>query len=354
MTPSEVTRAPGRGHRLPARGVNATGCDHTASGRCNTATAATAPPTASTLAGVSYATIDVGDARYAVGVAGAVLLLHGFPQDHTCWQWVTPALARVHAVVVCDLKACGASTAPPGGPHGESYSAREIGAEFIHVMARLGHERFAVIGHDRGARVAYRMALDHPETVDRLCVLTIVPTVEQFDRLDAETALEYWPFLLLAQPAPLAGKLIAAAAEHVVHHLLASWSATPDAIEAQAVGRYVRAFTPATIAAWSPTTAPPSTSTARSTPPTARPDAASPARCSSTGAPRRTPRPTARSRSGGGRPATSIAARCPAAASSPKKPATNLLHRCTASFSLPQRKPVPRTCRRIHGPPRDE
>jgi haloacetate dehalogenase len=153
------------------------------------------------LAGVSYATIEVGDARYAVGVAGAgapVLLLHGFPQDHTCWQRVAPALARDHAVVVCDLKGCGASTAPRGGPHGEGYSAREIAAEFIYVMARLRHERFAVIGHDRGARVAYRMALDHPDRITHLGVLNVIPTVEQFERMTADTALENSPFLLLA------------------------------------------------------------------------------------------------------------------------------------------------------------
>jgi haloacetate dehalogenase len=87
-----------------------------------------------------------------------VLLLHGFPQDHTCWQRVVPALAREHAVVICDLKGCGASTAP----RGEGYSAREIAAELVEVMGRVG---FAVVGHDRGARVGYRMALDHPDRI---------------------------------------------------------------------------------------------------------------------------------------------------------------------------------------------
>lgn len=196
------------------------------------------------------AAVTVGESTYAVTTSGrgpAVLLLHGFPQDRSCWERVAPALAGGHTVVTSDLKGVGESRAPRGGPLGEGYAAREIAAELVDVMAQLGHERFAVAGHDRGARVAYRMALDHPENVERLCVLNVVPTAEQFDRLDADSALEYWPFLLLAQPEPFAERLIAADAEHVVLHILAAWAAAPDAIDAQ---RYVRAFTPETIAAW--------------------------------------------------------------------------------------------------------
>jgi haloacetate dehalogenase len=205
------------------------------------------------LSGFAYTTASIGDSSYAVATAGrgpAVLLLHGFPQDHTCWHRVAPELAHERAVVACDLKGVGASRAPIGGPLGEGYSRREVAAELVEVMARGGHERFAVVGHDRGARAAYRMALDHPDRVERLCVLNVVPTVEQFDRLDADSALEYWPFLLLAQPPPFAERLIAAAAEHVVRHLLDTWAAAPDAIGPEAAARYVRAFTPATIAAW--------------------------------------------------------------------------------------------------------
>jgi haloacetate dehalogenase len=202
--------------------------------------------------GFDWITITVEAASYAVGTAGSgspALLLHGFPQDHTCWRGVAAALARDHTVVVCDLKGVGASSAPPGGPRGEGYSKREVAAELVAVMAHAGHDRFAVVGHDRGARVAYRMALDHPDRVARLCVLNVVPTVDQFERLDADSALEYWPFLLLAQPAPFAERLLAAAAEHVVRWLLDAWSATPGALDPGAVERYVRAFTPATTAA---------------------------------------------------------------------------------------------------------
>jgi haloacetate dehalogenase len=205
------------------------------------------------LPGFAYTTVPVAESSYSVAAAGdgrAVLMLHGFPQDHTCWHRVAPALARDDTVVLCDLKGIGASRAPRGGPLGEGYAKRDIAGELVEVMARAGHERFAVVGHDRGARVAYRMALDDPECVERLCVLNVIPTAEQFDRLDADSALEYWPFLLLAQPAPFAEKLIAAAAEHVVRHVLDTWTASPGAIDSRAAGRYVRAFTPATIAAW--------------------------------------------------------------------------------------------------------
>jgi haloacetate dehalogenase len=206
-----------------------------------------------TLSGFDYTAVAAGDSTYAVAAAGhgsAVLLLHGFPQDHTCWRRVAPALTRQRTVVLCDLKGVSASRAPRGGPLGEGYAKRDIAAELVSVMAQLGHDRFAVVGHDRGARVAYRMALDHPERVERLCVLNVIPTVEQFERFDADTALEYWPFVLLAQPAAFAEQLIASAADHVVRHGLDTWVATPGAIEPRAAERYVRAFTPATIAAW--------------------------------------------------------------------------------------------------------
>jgi haloacetate dehalogenase len=191
--------------------------------------------------------IAVGASAYAVDAAGhgspAVLLLHGFPQDRSCWDAVAGALAEDLTVVTCDLKGVGESRAPRGGPLGEGYSKREIAGELVELMARLGHERFAVVAHDRGARVAYRMALDHPHSVTRACVLNIVPTVEQFDAFDADSALEYWPFVLPAQP--FAEELLAAGAEPVVRHILATWPATP--IEPEP---YLRAFTWATIAAW--------------------------------------------------------------------------------------------------------
>jgi haloacetate dehalogenase len=203
--------------------------------------------------GFEYTTVGVEGSSYRLGVAGsgpAVLLLHGFPQYHFCWHAVAPALSRAHTVVVCDLKGCGESRAAPGGPLGEGYSKRELAAELVGVMARAGFESFSVVGHDRGSRVAYRMALDSPASVRRLAVLNIVPTLDQFERMGSDVSLDYYPWYLLAQPSPFAERVIGASAEYFVRHTMESWTAAPDAIEAEAVDRYVRAFTPEAISAW--------------------------------------------------------------------------------------------------------
>jgi haloacetate dehalogenase len=200
--------------------------------------------------GFEYTTVAVGPTTYRAGVAGAgaaVLLLHGFPQTHYCWHRVAPALTARHTVVVCDLKGYGESRSGAGGPLGEGYSKREMAAELVELMGRLGFQRFTVVGHDRGARVAYRMALDHPATVERLAVLNIVPTVDQFERMAGEASLDYYPWYLLAQPPPFAERIVAASAEYFLRHTLDTWAATPGAIAPQARERYLRAFTPENI-----------------------------------------------------------------------------------------------------------
>jgi haloacetate dehalogenase len=194
----------------------------------------------------------VGDAAYPVVVDGSgppVLLLHGFPQTHLCWDRVAPALAERHTVVLVDLRGYGASTAPPGGPRGEGYTKREMAAELVQVMAGLGHERFAVVGHDRGARVGYRMALDHPGVVDRLAVLNVIPTLDQFERMSDGPSLGYWPWVLLAQPAPMPERLLGADPEAVLDHVFATWPADPAAISEDHRAAYRAAMTPATVAA---------------------------------------------------------------------------------------------------------
>jgi haloacetate dehalogenase len=200
--------------------------------------------------GFEYATLAVGSTSYRPGIAGrgpAVLLLHGFPQTHYCWHRVAPALTGRNTAVVCDLKGYGESRSAPGGALGEGYSKREMAAELVEVMARLGFERFSVVGHDRGGRVAYRLALDHPEAVERLGVLGIVPTVDQFERMAAEASIDYYPWFLLAQPPPFAERLVSASAEYFLRHTLTSWAAEPAAITPGATERYLSAFTPETI-----------------------------------------------------------------------------------------------------------
>jgi haloacetate dehalogenase len=200
--------------------------------------------------GFDYREVRVGPTSYRPGVAGEgppVLLLHGFPQTHHCWRGAAPELARDHTVVVVDLKGYGSSRSEPGGPLGEGYSSRERAAELVELMQELGLERFSVTGHDRGGRVAYRMALDHPNAVEQLAVLNIVPTVDQFERMAEGAALEYWPWFFLAQPAPFAERVICGSAEFVLRDILRTWTAEPDAIEEQAVEEYLRFFTAETI-----------------------------------------------------------------------------------------------------------
>ena len=200
--------------------------------------------------GFEYRSIEVGGTHYRPGIAGEgppVLLLHGFPQTHYCWHGVAPALTEKNTVVVCDLKGYGESRSKPGGPHGEGYSNRDRAAELVEVMAELGFERFSVVGHDRGGRVAYRMALDHPDAVERLAVLNIIPTGDQFEQMAEGASLGYWPWFLLAQPAPFPERVLGAEAEYVVRDILGSWTAKPDAISPEATERYVAAFNDVTL-----------------------------------------------------------------------------------------------------------
>ena len=200
---------------------------------------------------MEYVRVGLGAAEYLAAVAGTgppVLLLHGFPQTHRCWRDVAPAVAERHAVVAADIRGYGASSAPPGGPRGEGYSKREMGHDLFDLMAELGHRRFAVVGHDRGARVAYRMALDRPDQVERLAVLNVVPTIDQFERMGAGVSLGYWPWFLLAQPAPFPERLLAEAPEHFLRFIFDSWAERPEAIGAGAFAAYTAALDPGTAA----------------------------------------------------------------------------------------------------------
>ena len=163
--------------------------------------------------GFEDATIDTGEAviRYRRGGSGPpVLLLHGHPQTHVMWHAVAPILASDFTVVAPDLRGYGDSSKPPTTADHEPYSKRAMARDQVALMSSLGFERFGVAGHDRGGRVAYRLALDHPDRVDRLAVLDIVPTGDALRLTNREFALGYWHWFFLAQPEPLPERLIGA------------------------------------------------------------------------------------------------------------------------------------------------
>lgn len=138
-----------------------------------------------------------------------VLLLHGHPQTHAMWHRVAPRLAETYTIVCADLRGYGDSSKPPTTEDHSPYSKRAMARDMVEVMRHLGFERFAVVGHDRGGRCAYRMALDHPERIAALSVLDILPTWEHFTRTDMAFAMGYWHWFFLAQPYPIPETLIA-------------------------------------------------------------------------------------------------------------------------------------------------
>jgi haloacetate dehalogenase len=148
-------------------------------------------------------TIDTGEATLRVRHGGSgppLLLLHGHPQTHVMWHLVAPMLAREFTVIAPDLRGYGDSSKPPTTDDHEPYSKRAMARDQVALMQQLGFDRFAVAGHDRGGRVAYRLALDHPQRVTRLAVLDILPTSEHFRRADMRFGLGYWHWFFLAQP----------------------------------------------------------------------------------------------------------------------------------------------------------
>jgi haloacetate dehalogenase len=163
--------------------------------------------------GFSVERIDVGDAVLRVrhgGEGPAVLLLHGHPRTHMTWHRVAPTLAAGHSVVCPDLRGYGESTKPLTTPDHEPYSKRAMARDMVALMRRLGHERFAVVGHDRGGYVAHRLAMDHPDLVTHLVALDIVPIGEALARCGAAFATAWWHWFFLARPYPVPERAISA------------------------------------------------------------------------------------------------------------------------------------------------
>jgi haloacetate dehalogenase len=190
-------------------------------------------------------TIVTPDTEIAVRVAGSgppLLLLHGYPQTGVMWHRIAAQLAERFTTVVADLRGYGASGKPNGAPGGSLYSKRVMALDQVAVMRELGFERFALVGHDRGARVAHRLTLDHPDVVERVAVLDIVPTRHVFESADQLLARVYYHWFFLSQPFDLPERLIGGDPEFYLRWALRNWCATPDAFHPDAVAEYVASF----------------------------------------------------------------------------------------------------------------
>jgi haloacetate dehalogenase len=181
------------------------------------------------------------------GAGSPVLLLHGYPQTHVMWHLVAPRLAERFTVVCPDLRGYGDSDKPPGGGDHAGYSKRTMARDQLEVMSSLGFDTFAVVGHDRGARVAFRMALDDPDRVSRLALLDIVPTRTIYTTINQRRATTVWRYFFLIQPYDLPERLIAPDPGFYLRWTLNEWCGTPGALSEHAVAEYLRSFDEATI-----------------------------------------------------------------------------------------------------------
>ena len=182
------------------------------------------------------------------GEGPPLLLLHGYPQTHVMWHKVAPALAEHFTVVLTDLRGYGDSAKPPGGDNHQAYSKRAMAQDQVEVMTALGFDSFAVAGHDRGARVGHRLALDHPERVSKLALLDIAPTLAMYERTDMAFASAYYHWFFLIQPYDLPERLIGADPNFYLEKKIGKWSNSPGAFAATALAEYKRCFRdPATI-----------------------------------------------------------------------------------------------------------
>ena len=179
----------------------------------------------------------------SAGKGPAVLLLHGHPQSHCTWDKVArPLVESGYCVVATDLRGYGDSSRPEGGENHHNYSKRAMARDQVAVMRSLGHERFAVVGHDRGGRVAHRMALDHSDCLSRIALLDIAPTATMYARTDRQFATRYFWWFFLIQPAPLPERLIASDPEFYLRTHLTSQSRTAGVPTEELIQEYLRCY----------------------------------------------------------------------------------------------------------------
>ena len=197
---------------------------------------------------VDGASLHVRVPQAPQGERPALLLLHGFPQTHVMWQRVAQQLQQDFYVVMPDLTGYGDSSKPPGQDDHSRYSKRRVAQDLVALMDALGIDRFGVCGHDRGGRVAHRLAVDHPQRVSRLCVIDIAPTLDMYSASNFEFAKAYYHWFHLIQPAPVPESMIGGNALAYLHHNLAGWGAGGMGhIEAAALAEYTRVFQADTI-----------------------------------------------------------------------------------------------------------
>ncbi|MFE9428694.1 alpha/beta fold hydrolase [Kitasatospora sp. NPDC006697] len=187
----------------------------------------------------------------AVGGSGTpIVLLHGFPQTHLMWRQVAADLAADHTVICPDLRGYGASD-KPADPDGTAYAKRTMAADTVALARALGHDRFALAGHDRGALVAFRAGLDHPGAVTHLACLDVLPTLDMWDVMHGTSAAVGFHLYLMAQPPGLPEQLIAAAPDAFFGHFLDLWSADPASTPPEVRAAYLaacRAAVPSIVA----------------------------------------------------------------------------------------------------------
>jgi haloacetate dehalogenase len=178
------------------------------------------------------------------GKGPPVLLLHGYPETHAMWHKVAPALARDYSVVCADLRGYGDSSKPKGLPDHSNYSKRAMALDMAEVMSALGHERFHVVGHDRGGRVAHRLARDHRARVRSLTVLDISPTLKMYESTNLQFAKAYYHWFFLIQEAPMPERMLANIGPEYVFKRLGRGKAGLKVFSKEAMREYVRCFDP--------------------------------------------------------------------------------------------------------------
>ncbi len=184
------------------------------------------------------------------GSGPPLLLLHGNPQTHAMWHRVAPALAARYTVICPDLRGYGFSSKPPASADHAAYSKRAMAADMVALMRSLGHARFLLAGHDRGARVSHRLCLDHPEAVEKVALLDIIPTLEHLERTDMAFAMGYYHWFFLAQPSPLPETMIAADPRFWLLSHSGKHGVPPDFFAPEALDDYLAALgEPGTITA---------------------------------------------------------------------------------------------------------